>query len=604
MVNRGGTALTLPSETGGTERLRWACMSVRPPALALGALIIGSAIAIDPSGLAPFGPSKWLVVSTLGFVGAALSLRRGSTRCQRQSWRAWVGLLGLLTASALVNGDAKVALLGHPDRHFGVLTWVLLFALFCAGQQVVDQLTMLTRAGVVAGAWIGGYSLWELLFGPPVSVATTTRRLLGPFGSAAFLGAACCLLAPVALGVAFDRSEDRWWRRAAAATGGLLAIALVGSGTRGAWLAAGVAVVAVSVARKPNRRSVMWCGVGIVVAVAAIAPRLGDVTSRSEGGSSRLDEWGVAVRVIGRHPLLGVGPEGYRIAIAQGIDDNYERAYRRDTVLPDRAHDSLLDVALAGGLGAALLYLGLITFVGRRAWALLRAQRPAVVGIGVAVIAYGVQQLLLFPLAELDPVWWVLCGVVVGATSAAGAIERRRSVVPLAAATASIAMLVAGVLDVAADRLARTALRAGDHNVAINAAARAVNLRPDDLRYRLVAAEVHLDQGTLNDIDAAIAQARRATEWSNNDPFSNEELATAMSQRAAATGDSADVTAALDQWRHLVDRDPHRASWQLQLGRAAALAGDMTLARQAWTTADDLGEPGAAALLAALGTSP
>jgi O-antigen ligase len=576
-------------------------MSVRPPALALGALVVGSAVAIDPGGLAPFGPSKWLVVSTLGFAAAALSLRNGSTRGHRQSWRAWVVLLALLTLSALVNGDARVALLGHPDRHFGVFTWVLLFALFCAGQQVVvDQVTTVTRAVVVAGAWIGAYSVWELLFGPPVSVATTTRRLLGPFGSAAFLGAACCLLIPVALGVALDQSEDRRWRRAAGAAAGLLAIALIGSGTRAAWLGAAVALVAVCIARRPSRRTVMWCGVGLAVAIAVVAPRLNDVTSRSEGSSSRLDEWRVAASVIGHHPLLGVGPEGYRIAIAQGIDDNYERAYRRDTVLPDRAHDSLLDVALAGGIGAGLLYLGLITFVGRRAWMLMRAQRPAVVGVGAAVIAYGVQQLLLFPLAELDPIWWLLCGVVVGATSVADAIERRRSVVPFAAATASVVVLVAGVLDVAADRLARTALRAGDRD----AADRAVNLRPDDLRYRLVAAEVHLDRGTLNDIDAAITQARRATNWSNNDPFANEELATALSQRAAVTGSSADITAALEQWRHLVDRDPHRAGWQLQLGRAAALAGDTKLARQAWTTADVLGEPGAAALLAALGTAP
>ena len=157
--------------------------------------------------------------------------------------------MALLTLSALVNGDAKVALLGHPDRHFGVVTWVLLFALFCAGQQVVDQVTTLSRASVVAALWVGGYCLWELLFGPPVSVATTTRRLLGPFGSAAFLGAACCLLLPVALGVALDRSEDRWWRRAAGAGAGLLAIALIGSGTRAAWLGAAVALVAVCIAR-------------------------------------------------------------------------------------------------------------------------------------------------------------------------------------------------------------------------------------------------------------------------------------------------------------------------------------------------------------------
>ena len=160
-------------------------MSVRLPALVFGALVVGSVITVDPGGLAPFGPSKWLVVSALAFLTATVSLRHGSTRCHRQSWWMWVALLGLLTLAALVNGDAKVAVLGHPDRHLGVVTWALLFALFCAGQQLADRVTTLTRGSVVAAAVLGVYSFWELLFGRPIDVATTTRRLLGPFGSAA-----------------------------------------------------------------------------------------------------------------------------------------------------------------------------------------------------------------------------------------------------------------------------------------------------------------------------------------------------------------------------------------------------------------------------------
>jgi hypothetical protein len=93
-------------------------MSVRLAALAFGALVVGSVIIVDPAGLAPFGPSKWLAVSTLALITATLSLRRGSTRCQRQSWWMWVALLVLLTLSALVNGDAKVRRrhLVRPDR--------------------------------------------------------------------------------------------------------------------------------------------------------------------------------------------------------------------------------------------------------------------------------------------------------------------------------------------------------------------------------------------------------------------------------------------------------------------------------------------------------
>jgi O-antigen ligase len=577
-------------------------MSVRSPALAFGALAVGSVIVVDPSGLSPFGPAKWLVVSTVAPALAALSLRRPSTRCHRQSWWAWVALLVLLTASALVNGDARVALLGHPDRHLGVITWVLLLAMFCAGQQLADQLTTLCRAAVVAAASLGLYSLWELLFGRPIAVSTTTRRLLGPFGSAAFLGAACCLLGPVALGVALDRLENKSWRRVAGIAAWLVAVALIGSGTRGSWIGMTVAAIVWIVAARPGKRTVMWCAAGLLVAVCAVAPRLGDVSSRRDNGS-RLGEWRVAMRVIERHPLLGVGPEGYRIAVAEGVDDAYERAHRRDTVLPDRAHSAVLDVTLAGGIGAGLLYLGIIGFVGRRAWRLLQTGAAARVGIGLAVIAYGVQQLLLFPLAELDPIWWVFAGVVATLTSTGERTETRSVVAPLLAGLASVAsvvMLVAGVLDVAGDRLARTALRAGDSQRAIDAADRAVSLRPDNMRYRLVAAEVRLDRGTLADIDAATGEARRATDWSSDDPFATDELATTLSQRAAATGDSTDITTALAQWKRLVERDPHRASWQLQLGRAAALAGDAALARQSWTIAAALGEPGAAALLDAL----
>ena len=306
------------------------------------------------------------------------------------------------------NGDAQVALLGHPDRHLGVITWVLFFGLFCAGQQLVEETASMARAGALGAALLGLYSPWELLFGPPIAIATTTRRLLGPLGSAAFLGAACCLLGPVALGVAFDRSQDRRWRWLGGGRRGVGDDRRGGLGTRAAWVGATVAAVMVVVVVRPTMRNVLLCGAGLVVALAMVAPRLNDVSSRRDGGSSRLDEWRVAAQVIGRHPILGVGPEGYRIAVAEGIDDSYERAYRRDRVLPDRAHSGPLDVTLAGGIGAGLLYVGLFGFVGWRSWKLIRSRRPIAVGIGAAFIAYGVQQLLLFPVPELDPIWWVV----------------------------------------------------------------------------------------------------------------------------------------------------------------------------------------------------
>ena len=146
----------------------------------------------------------------------------------------------------------------------------MFFALFCAGQQLATGLIVVARSGVVAAALLGVYALWELLFGPPIAIAATTRRLLGPFGSAAYLGAACCLLAPIAIGVAFDRAEDLRWRWVGVAAATLATIAAVGSGTRAAWVGAAVAAGIVVVAMRPNGRSALLCICGLFVAVLTV----------------------------------------------------------------------------------------------------------------------------------------------------------------------------------------------------------------------------------------------------------------------------------------------------------------------------------------------
>ena len=148
--------------------------------------------------------------------------------------------------------------------------------------------------------------------------------------------------------------------------------------------------------------------------------------------------------------------------------------------------------------------------------------------------------------------------------------------------------LVAGVLDVAADRLAHHAVVDADAASAIDSAERAVDLRPDDLRYRMVLAEVLGRRSTLADINAAIRQADIALDWSPHDPIAADVHASFLLDRANVTGQPADISIALAAWQRLVDRDPLRARWQLQLGRAAALVGDVKAAREAWTVAADL----------------
>ncbi len=602
----------------GTERAGWTCMGVRSSALLLGALVIGAVVTFDPGGWSPFGPAKWLAVSTLSLAGGGLALWTGRATVDRSTARCWTALLVMLGLGAVANGDVRTALLGHPERHLGLATWLLFALLFAAGQQLrgVRERRVIERALAISAVALGAYAMWELLVGRPVAIAAITSRLTGSFGSAAYLGAAACLLVPAAGGLAFDRNERREWRLVAAAGVGLGLVALIGSGARAAWLGGLSVLIVAMVKLRPSRRLVLGVFALVAIGFAVIAPRLGAITTRSVGAASRLDEWAVAARVIGDHPLIGVGPEGYRIAVAEGIDRNYERTYGRDRVLPDRAHSAPIDVALAGGLPAGIAYVVLLALLGKRMWSSIRRDGPATtVGVAAGVLAYGVQQLLLFPLAEIDPVAWLCCGMVIASTANPASPERasRWTFTARRAAGGLILLLVpvafiAGVLDVAADRLARRsilALAAGESANAVDDAARAVRLRPDNIRYRVIAADAHAASATLADIDDAITDINAALSWSPHDLIAGEALGSLMLQRARITGDQRDTFAALQHWENLVARDPHRAFWQVQLGRVAVLTGDRDLARTAWTTAADLSpnDPTAGELLAALDQS-
>ena len=605
------------TEAEGTEALRSACMGVRPTALFLGALAVGSVVACDPAGWSPFGPAKWLVVGVLSSAAIASGFAAGWARLHPWERRAAAGIAALVTVAAVTGRDGRYAWSGTPERHFGALTWVLVVGCFVAGRGLVDarEWRTVVRSMAVGALVIVAWTVAELVGGPPIALATATRRITGPFGSAAMTGAAALLFGSAAAGLASDRFERRVWRVAGGFGALGCAVALVGSGARAAWF--GAAVAAALVVR---RRMIVPLLVAFGVAALVLLPRLGDVVDRSHGAGSRVDEWRVAVRVIARHPVLGVGPEGYRLAFAEGVDDRYEQRYGR-AVLPDRAHSAPLDVAVTLGVPGGLGWLAAVGAVGWRLRRVARRAPPLAAGLAGGVLAYLVQQLLFFPLAELDPLAWGLAGVLVGMAAIGApspgvnepAREQRRAVRLVGRATAAVGALgavvalLAGIRELAADRVARSAAEAitagpSAADRAIERSHRAVELRGDVLRYHLLVARAEERSGTLAGVDRAIGATVAAAAISPDDPIVLGERARLLSQRAEITGLGADLQRALGAWTALVGDDPHRAGWQLGLGIAAADSGDTDTAEHALERAAALApaDPTAARLLARL----
>lgn len=556
------------------------------------ALLAAAVLGFDPGGVSPFGPVKWLVIPTLVLGGvAAASAGRRPLRIARGPALAWVAFLAIVALAAGLGVDGVIAWIGTHERRFGALTWLIVALAFVLGQQAGTRARqVLAGAAAAVCGVVGLLVLAELAGHRPVDLVGGGSRPVATFGSSALLGAGMSLIVPLAIGRAIA-STSRSTRIASAAGGALGAIALVASGARAAWVGVLVAVAFVSAvhwSRRIGAALVAAFAFAVVLAVATgVAGRVGATFDGDAAGGARgrVDEWRVAARMVARHPLTGVGPEGYRIAFGRAVDDSYEQVHGRDPI-PDRAHDALLDVAATTGLPGLGLYVLVVVAAGRFVVRALRAvDDPVTTAAAVGVVAYGTQSLFLFPLAELDPLAWMIAGGCVAATARSHeTIELRAPrIVNAAAVAATVAALVVGVTGVAADRRARDS--AGD----------AVAMRPDVLRYRLLAAAAHEEVGSSAGLDRAIDDIARARRISRQDPAVRSEWTRLLLDRAQRTGTPRHVRLARTALEDLVRLDPRNAEVLLRLGVARSLANDDAGAEEAWLAAERLAPRSAAA---------
>ena len=588
----------------------------------IAAIVLSSALALDPAGWFPFSVVKWWAVVATVLVAALSWVRLREVR--RSPVLGWLlGLVVLVTVSAVFAVDGTYAWVGSPIRHLGVVAWWLFVLSFLVGAALGGRgpephavAVRVSRAVVLGGLAVGSYSTWELFVGRPVEIDVVSDRLGGPYGSPAYLGAACCLILPVCLAHALDHAVRPAWRAvsAVAATGST--VAAVGSGSRGALLALGVALLLVgwsdfreSQPRGSRRKkAVMTALLGAVV--LGLAAALRDVFERTVGWSSRLDEWELALRVIGSRPLMGAGPEGYRIEAFDHMGDDYVRRFGED-VFVDRAHSGMLDVAVSSGVLAAAAYIVVMALIVRAGFRAVRSDSMSRRGLGAAVIAYAVGQQLLFPIAELDPVFWLLVGVLCAdgtqrllvdgsATDRMRVLGAVQGGVMIFGAVAVLVVAVVGVRAVAADRVAKQAVDESDVEISAERAMRAVMLAPGDARFHLLLAQVEASERTLTSLNRAINAIDDAAEITPLDPGVRIERARLLSLRADATGTPSDRDGAERAWAELLDDAPSCARCHFGAALAAGERGDITRAVELLERAVELGNEDAARLLESL----
>lgn len=460
---------------GHATRARTAGSDGEPLARRVGRALLGAQLALSPlifstRTVEAFEfPKVMLLVAgavVMSTAAAALALERwaqggrGAVAAQalasvRGEPLTWGVLLYLLSAvlSTLTSLSPRTSFWGANESFFGLVTVAAYVVLFFAVRALCRHAGHARALLLASSVGLGGaalYALGQFAGLDPVRWTRTHEfeglaRTFGTMGNPNFLGALMAMGLPLlaALALRAWRRGERGRALALGALGGLALCALGVSLSRGAWLAAlaGAGVFTLGALRQAERagarRRLALAASAVVLAVAlgvGLVPRARSVATamiervslslsskrqaRPAGGLAlaqdpRLALWSAAWAMFREHPFAGVGLDAFQLAYQRHRDMSIWAVEGHRT--PGKAHNELLHVLATQGLPGGLALVLIVAGAGAAFRRALRAQpdeRELVLGVGAALVAFGVQDLFNFTVAGYGTLAVALLGLL------------------------------------------------------------------------------------------------------------------------------------------------------------------------------------------------
>lgn len=347
----------------------------------------------------------------------------------------------LAALSALFSIHLPTALFGKYKRYEGfltLLTYAILYFLAIQSFSDFSRLRSLTRTMVVAAAIVSYYGLMQYLgydFLRWTEVPFEVNRSFSTLGNPSLLAGYLVIMFFVGLGVYFSASRPIEGLLFGMFTF-LIFTCLLTTFNRGAWLSClvGLLLVAILIGGRlwRHRRGRL---LGLAISLLLVTLLVGLFSARSfnpatnlfrraqsvarvEEGSlrSRMEIWKSALGMIKDRPLLGYGPDCFRLAFPRYQTLRYTMGSPR--TIADNAHNYPLQLASMLGLPAAIAFLFIVALFFKSGFGLLSStpeMERVFLNVGLLVGVFGYLGYLLLGVSVVGGTTflWLLMGLIV-----------------------------------------------------------------------------------------------------------------------------------------------------------------------------------------------
>jgi O-antigen ligase len=348
--------------------------------------------------------------------------------------------LAAFIVSALISTilaiNTNLAFFGSYGRYEGFLTILLYALLFWLAVQSLDgahAATLVLRGLLGAAFVVSVLSILQVALGSSISPGPTETgfsfggvlRGYATFGNPNALGAFLGMLLPVAVWefLASRSASGRWL---AANVVIVLALGLVTTFSRSAWLGAGIGVVMVLLVNAPRRlRWATLLGPLILVAVIGGASRLSQPSANpsliqaaggrlntlgaplaTASGQFRLHVWVDSLALIASRPIFGYGPDSFGL-----VYPRFETGNWAPGAIIDRPHDEPLGVAATQGLIGLAAYGTMLVAIVMTFWN--RRHDLQSVALFGGVVAYLFYTMLNFSILPATLPFWIFTAAAI-----------------------------------------------------------------------------------------------------------------------------------------------------------------------------------------------